>query len=337
MNTTPSHTDAPDSTARLSIVTGLRACAMETSSSQERRALFRLADQLQKGDSIEDVLDNDRFVSPYLREMVRAGIKHGKMGRVLEEYLSSSQESRSIWAELYASLAYPIIILTLTFFIMNGLLVVLVPGFKSIFMDFGVELPGITMLLISLSDILFEFWWIILFALACIPVLWLAHLHAPGRAVRDRLIQRIPIIGTALKMAASAEFCSRLALLVECQIPLHEAMYCLSKSLRDANLSEVSESLSYKLEKGNDVREISRGVPNMLPALSSLFRWARDPELFAEGLRASSQMFAAQARVRAEQFSVFVEPLTVIIIATGAGFVVTALFMPLIRLLNELS
>ena len=316
---------------------GLRACAMETASSKERRAILQLAEHLERGESITGVLNHSRFVPKHLREIVRTGIETGQIGRVLEEYISSSRNSRLIWREFFLSLLYPVTILMLALLMLGGFVLLIVPQFKYIFMDFGVELPSMTSFIIILGDWMASFWWLFLMMLAMIPGMWIIHSQTPGRAARVRFLEMIPILGTARKMAAASEFCSRLALMIDCRLTLDQALFCVSKSVRDANLSEMSELLSFRVERGADGEEIARGVPNMMPALTSLFRWARDPKLFAEGLRASSEMFAAQARVRANQFSFFIEPATVVIIAVGAGFVLLALFAPLIKLLNELS
>jgi type II secretory pathway component PulF len=322
---------------RLPLADGLRAAAEDAVSFRDRAAFRRLAERLDRGEPLEKALGRNGAMPGDLRELVREGVASGRLAPVLEEYLRSSRDARALWRSFYAGLLYPAVMISLALLVLLLFLWLTVPQFKAIFADFGVELPAITMLTITLADNILFGWLLLLMLVLAIPAGLVLHRVIPGQAFRCRLIQAIPVIGKARRMAASAEFCSRLAVLIDCRVPLERAMRILSENLRDAHLREVADRLGRRLEQGADPADFANGVPGMMPMLSSAFRWSRDPELFADGLRSLSELFGAQARVRAGQVAFLVEPFAIVAIVMAAVFVLSAIFAPLIKLLNELS
>lgn len=316
---------------------GLAACAEETSSRQDAQALRKLAQALSQGDSIESALNDGRTGSLYLRNLVQAGISTGNLPAILDEYIRSSQFSRLAWRNYLIALLYPLCLVGIAGVILAGFLVLIIPGFKEIFSDFGVELPAITLMLVHLSDVFVQLWPVAIVGAIVIVLLFLFHRWLPFAALRTRIFYHVPLIGNAVQMAGAAEFCSRLAVLMECEIPLPEAMRALAPTLRDPHLKEVSSKLSHRFETGFTTEDVAEYGYGLGTQVAGLFRWGHRPQLFADGLRSSAEMFAAQVKVRLTQFGLITEPLAIIFVVLGAGFVVVSLFMPLIKLLNELS
>jgi len=311
--------------------------ALNPGARQEARVLRQLADALSEGGSLESALNDGRTRSLYLRSLVQAGMATGKLPAILDEYIRSSQLSRSAWRNYLIALFYPICLLGIAGIILVGFVVLIVPQFKEIFEDFGVELPFLSMAMISLSDTFMALWPALLVGVCVISVLLLFHRWLPFAALRTRWFYHVPLIGNAVQMAGAAEFCSRLAVLMECEIPLPEAMRALAPTLRDPHLAAVSNQLAHRFQNGFTPEDVSEHGYGLGYQLAGLFRWGHQPELFADGLRSSAAMFAAQVKVRLTQFGLIIEPIAIILVVLGAGFVMSGLFAPLIKLLNELS
>lgn len=230
---------------------------------KEARGLRTIAKALAEGDSIESVLNDRRSGSQYLRSLIDAGMSTGKLPAILSEYIQSTQNSRLVWRNYWTALLYPICLLGIAAAILLGFVMLIVPRFKGIFEDFGVELPGITWALIKLSDMLWYAWPVVAIVFLVIFLFLLLHSLLPFAALRRRLFYHVPLIGSAVEMAGAAEFCSRLAVLMECEIPLPDAMRVLSPSLRDPHLAEVSGKLAHRFQNGftpEDVSEYGYGL-----------------------------------------------------------------------------
>ena len=216
---------------------------------------------------------------------------------------------------------------------------VIVPQFKAIFDDFGVELPGLTMLLLSFSSKPF----VISIAVGILLFVLLSMLtvlfgpYVPGHATRLRLFQSIPLVGTPSRMRGLSEFCSLFGLLIRGGIPVADALTMTSSALQDANLREASRRLATLVEQGESLEQAAQGLPHISADLKSLFRWEPRGDAFGDILQRASEVYSARSQVHVNQSLLFLQPVIFFGLAFFVGFTVLALFLPLVKLLNELS
>jgi type II secretory pathway component PulF len=124
--------------AGLPLAEGLRAIAEDAVPWRERAGLRRLARRLERGEAIDEALARERRLPAEVRVLVREGIASGRLGLVLEEYVRTSRESRSIWRQFSLSLLYPSVMIWLSAGIFLLFLWFAVPIFREIYDDFGV-------------------------------------------------------------------------------------------------------------------------------------------------------------------------------------------------------
>ncbi|MEZ6051747.1 MAG: type II secretion system F family protein [Planctomycetaceae bacterium] len=326
--------------AGLPLESGLRALSEEAPSSSLRLALRRMSDELASGQSPEQVLSRSQWGLPnYLSGLVRAGVQSGKLGEFLEQFLLSVRRRRQASASFWRMMAYPLFLTPLVLLIATAVLAFIVPQFQSIFSDFGVALPGMTQLLINLShpfivkSLLFG---IPLFVLITIAIV-VSGPYIPGHATRLRWFQYLPVLGTPSRMRGLSEFCSLLGLLVTGQIPLPEALAMTASALHDANLSQGARRLAARVEQGESLEAASLGLPQISAELKSLFRWEPRGAAFGDILMRAGEVYSARAQVQAGASLIILQPLIFLGLGLFIGFIVLALFMPLVKLLNELS
>lgn len=327
--------------AELPLAAGLHAYSQEVPSPRMRSALRRLSHDLDAGTSLTEALDRQgRALPPYLRGLIAAGVQSGRFGEVVEQHLLCVRRTRDIRARVWLTLCYPFLLLLASVVLVYLLLVWPVPAFRTVFEDFGVSLPALTVWMLRASEgalWLLPRWPTVLGICALVAVALLSLMFLPGRAGRTRLFQKVPILGTASRYVGMSEFCSLLAILIDCRVPLPEALRLTAPALRDPNLSEGTRLLAAGVERGNEVQDEVYRLPHFPRALAAMFRWAEHPAALAQGLRAAGELFAVQARVQSGVVGVFLQPFLFIGLAAGAGLIVTSLFMPLITLLNELA
>ncbi len=326
----------------LTIAAGLRAAASEMSwgwtlSERDSQGLLKLADALSSGSSLDGAIANLPDLPEDLREIVAVGVKTGRLPSLLEEYLETNRQSQSLWRGFYLSLLYPVMIVFLSLSVVSGFVVIVVPQFKEIFYDFGVELPMSTMVMISLSDMLLSIWLPMVILFVGLFCLFIVLKFLPFAHIRAKLFHMLPWVGTAQKNAASAEFCSRLAVLIDCQLPLGEALRIVSKTMHDPYFSHVASKISNRVESGAESEDLFYNIPGIPSSLANSFRWARDQETFSDGLRSLAIIFGSQARMSTGQLIFITEPLAITGVGLSAGFIVIAMFAPLLKLLNDLS
>ena len=320
---------------------GLLAYSREVPSWRQRSALRRISERLSRGESLEQALSDAGAATPaYLRALVAAALRCGRLAETLNHHLYALRRSRDVRWRFYLNLFYPALLLCVACTVLLGLLGWGTPVMKSIFSDFGVSLSVVTIWTLRASDALLAVlpywkWWLLLAAVIAGAVYSLRWL--PGREVRTRLWQRIPLIGTTSRYVAVSEFCSLLGLLVDCRVPLPEALRLTTTAVRDPSLAQGGRLLADQVERGIAADDEILRMPHFPNSLSPVFRWTDRPTAFADGLRAAAEQYAMQGRVQSGVLGVVIQPfiLAAVILFTGGFFV--SLFLPLVSLLQALT
>jgi type II secretory pathway component PulF len=147
----------------------------------------------------------------------------------------------------------------------------------------------------------------------------------------------LPLVGTVLRSASLSGMFRLLADLVEAGIPLPESLRIAAAVNYDAALAAGAERISVHLVDGQTPLAAVADSEAFPRDVVPIFRWADRRSLFVESLRAAGDIYAARSRLQSGVMAVVLEPVLVLGVGLTAGFVVLALFMPLIKLLNDLS
>ncbi|MBC8112860.1 MAG: type II secretion system F family protein [Candidatus Saccharimonas sp.] len=329
-----------DTTARakLPLAPALNAMADETYSPKTRRGLRQLAARLERGESLHQALNSVELrLSPALRVLAEQGTQFGRFDAVLHWSVEQTRRSNELRRQLWVVLTYPLFLISIVATVGSFLFVVIVPQFAKIFDDFGTQLPGITVAVISVSQFCAANRLPALLALAVVLVLATGPFAWRGHwLVTRRWSGSIPLIGPLFRLAALSEFCHLLAVFVESGMPLAAGALVAGESSEDEWLQLMSVQLALDIDRGieAEMAAITCGFPS---SLAHVLREATSPKVLADALHGLAEIYSARTEVSSHLTSSIVEPFVMVLTVVGLGTIVIALFMPLIKLLNDLS
>jgi general secretion pathway protein F len=325
------------------LASGLRAAADECSSHRVARALRRIALEVERGTPLDKVLEQQsKRLPPHVRGLVRAATRSGRLGPALEELVESQRVMRDVFWSVFGAVAYPLLILGLTVFLLVLLPIFIIPVFKTMFLEFDLALPVMTKVLIATSD--FVRWlvsdvgkW---FVLAVITFLLIVKWVLPvifGRGLMRRVVATVPLVGPLWTWSGAASFSRLLAVLVENDVPMAEALYLTADGVRDPNVREACVQLGEGVEEGQPLSQMLSSTRRLPASLIPLVRCGEKTGELADALRQASDMFIGRIRLRALLLRSISPPLVFIFVLLVMGFSVISLFMPLVSLISGLS
>lgn len=321
--------------AGLPLARGLRAYAEEFPS-KPATALRQLASAVESGTPLSTAIQKPGITIPiYLAQLIEGGLQSNMIGVMLEQYLHQRRRQRRLGQKAVLDFAYPLIVLLLASAIGFAMMIWLVPMFKELFDDFDIELPFITRFAISLSDAAYLLRWPIMLGLGG-SALTLIILFTGSRwtiAVFDR----IPFLGRSARYATMAEFCSLLAPLVQAGVPITRSLQAVASAMQPSMVRSGTVRLSAAYNGSETLAELA-DERRLLPGeLVHLLRWERRGQAFADILRSWAELFGRMASGQSAKVSALLAPLLMVGVGFLVGFLVLALFLPLVKLLNELS
>lgn len=317
---------------------GLGALASELPRGRLRQSLFELSDALSLGKPLDAAMEQQQDrIPPHLRGLVLGGLRSGRLGDILGRFSAYMSIGTELKRKLWLSLAYPIlsILVAITLFIFVN--VVLVSKFEAIFRDFGIPLPGLTVGMLVVSRFFREGWPALLIVVVGVVLLWLVLrvvLKAPDRR---SLATRIPVVGGVWRYTSWAEFCHLLALLLESQLTLPEALRLAGEGVQNTDLDRACRVMAGEVERGGTLAQAMASRPELPSGLARLLRWATKQNAIAEILHMAGEMFEARAKGQAMFAGTVMAVLSVVIVLWGVFSVVGGLMLPMVTLISKLS
>lgn len=211
--------------------------------------------------------------SGFYRASVAAGEQSGQLEKVLRR-LSTFLETRARNAQsIQLALIYPLILAALSFGIMSMLMVYVMPSITRVFTTNGVDLPILTRGLILASEAFVSWGLPAAGALALAAVGFRRWLRRPANRLRfHRRLARNRITSRYVHRISATQFTSTLAMLVESQVPLVEAMDAAAAVTPNLQIRKLAKAAALNVREGRTLRDALQDAgcfPLMLVAMAA--------------------------------------------------------------------
>lgn len=324
--------------AGLPLAPSLAAMAEELPRGRLRRSMLDLSRELESGESVDKALQSQgRRIPPHLRGLVAAGVRSGRLGEVLGEFSQYATTGVELRRRLRLNLAYPAFSLLITVALFAFVSVGVIPQFESIFRDFGIPLPRLTLVVIALSDRTSGIWQTILVVAALIAVGSMgAYLFLPTATFRG-LLGHVPLLGGVWRWTSLAEFCHWLAMLLDHDLPMPEALRLAGEGVQDSSILADTRRMTEDMEDGKTLAQAMTDRRAFPPRLPRLLHWGEKRNSLPQVLHMAGEMFAARAAAQSNFAAAALGVLCFVVIIVGVNLMILGLMLPMITLISKLS
>ena len=295
--------------------------------------LTRVRDDILQGSAFYAALQaHPKVFPPLYTNMIKVGEASGTLDKVLLQLAEFTDEQARFNAQFKAALTYPL----LMFFVGSGVLLFLmtfvVPKITRMLEDLEQALPLPTLLLMSFSDFLAAYWWLIL--LLVLGSLWGARRFSfttGGRFWLDQQKYSLPLLGPLALHIATARFARTTATLLHSGVPLLTTLEIVQNLLGNSYLQRALEIVREKVTEGAGLSEPlyeTDVFPAMLPQMAAVGE--RSGEL--EGMLFKvAEIYEHQVQTRLNGLMALLEPLMILLMGTVVGFIVLAILLPIFQ------
>jgi type II secretory pathway component PulF len=321
--------------AGLPLPAGLRALAEEWPTRRLRPVLLELAEKLEQGVSLEDAINNIGGRLPvHLRGLITAGIRSGHLAEALEQFVDLERTQYDLRRQVWLNLAYPTLLMIVMSFLAILANFYITPQFEHMFRGFGAGLPKITTLILNGAG-----------PVACVLITITVLLLAIPLILSTRIISSwvspalyiLPFIGPPLKWSQMARFSRLMAMFLQQQIPLPEALRLSANGVRDAYLARACRAVAVEIEQGRSLSESIGSKSQFSSDLLPLIVIGERASTLGDAFQSAAEMFEGRASTQSRNLEVFLLPATFLVIICFCGLIVLGLFIPLISLISTLT
>ena len=313
--------------AGIPILDGLDLLAREASNATLRRALADVAEGVRQGEPLAEAFDRHPKVFPTAyRSMIRSAELSGSLDTVLDRLTVYVEREVAAKSQIRSAMTYPAVIVVLSVAVSLLLVTFVLPKFRVFFASFNQELPLPTRMLLGLSDLVRDWWWAGLIGFVALAVLGTQYLRTEhGKLRRDRVLLRVPVIGTALRYSVVERFARVMASMLRAGVPLGEAMEvaAAASGSRPAGIRLLTARESMLRGDGIAGPLAETGI---FPAPAcQMLRVGEDTGSLDEQLETVASFYEKELDYKVKQITTLMEPAVLIIMGIIVGFVALAL------------
>jgi len=357
--------------AGLPILRSLRILENMTKAGRLKYSLGDVCDEIEGGATLSEAMSKSpkAFDRLYVN-MIKAGEAGGALETILRRLAEFQERAQSLKRKVKGAMIYPIVVIMVAVGILSFIMYKIVPQFQKIFDDFGTELPTMTVVLIAISEGVVHFW----YAIPAIPIgFWLfikmLRKFKHGRIGWDLFVLKAPIMGQIVEKNIMARTTRTLGTLVSSGVPILEALNITRETAGNAVFENLYGKVSESIREGESIakplKDNSKPGFHPMAAFFWMFFFGGPIGLLMYITRMNARVvddlvvnmvdvgeetgeldtmlykvadtYDEEVSVLTESLMSLMEPLLIIFLGGAVGFIVIALFMPLVKLISSLT
>lgn len=325
--------------AGLPVLRSLRILEGQNKPGALRNALMDVIEDIESGNTLSEAMAKQpkAFDNLYVN-MVKAGEAGGALEVILQRLAEFKEKSQSLKRKIIGAMIYPAAVITVAVGIVAFIMVFIIPKFKEIFVGFGLDLPAMTQILISCSDWVSRFWYMLfIFPIAFWLFVKIVKKNKTGAFVCDWISLRIPLIGKILHMGVIARVTRTLGTLIASGVPILEGLIISRDTAGNAVFVRAFDNIYTAIREGETIAVPLKEARIVDDLVVNMVDVGEETGALDDMLYKVADVYDEEVEVRVEGLVSLLEPIMVVVLGLIVGFIVIALFLPLVQLLNDLS
>ncbi len=268
--------------------------------------------------------------------MIRAGESGGVLDEILERLAAYREKAQKLQQRIIGALVYPAAVLFIASCILSFLMIFIIPKFKLMFDEMGMgELPVPTQILMGIAAAMVNYWYLICFLPVAAIVLYKLIVRTPkGRLIVDAIKLKIPVFGRIVSKSAISRFCRTLGTLVTSGVPILEALSIIKLATGNQIIANAVETVGSSIKEGDTIAEPLKHSGVFDDLVVNMIQVGEETGELDKMLIKVADTYDNQVDTLVGAMMSLMEPVLIVFMGITVGFIVIALFMPLIKLVE---
>ncbi len=310
--------------------------------SQSKGSMSKVVSQIladvEGGESMSKAfIKHPAVFSPTYIALVKSGEVGGVLDTVLVRLADSLEKQQEFKGKVKGALIYPVIIIIGMIIVAFIMMIFVIPRLTSLYAEFNATLPLPTKILMGISDLVVKFWPLTLGSVIGGMYGFKAYRKTTaGRLKTDKLMFKIPVMGELQKEVILTELTSTLSLMVGAGVSILEGLNITSEVVGNVVIGNALKDVSLQVEKGFPVSFAFAKHPEAFPfILSQMVAVGEETGKMEEVLSKVSHVFEVESDQKVKSLTAAVEPIVMVILGLGVGFLVIAIILPIYNLTSQ--
>jgi type IV pilus assembly protein PilC len=317
--------------AGLNINTCLRILNEQTENRNFAAVIGQIRAEVEGGEALFTTFKRRSKIFPAMYiHMVEAGEASGQLETVLERLAEHLEREFELKKKVKGAMVYPAVIATVAVAAIFVLMIFVVPTFTQMFTDSGMELPGMTKLLVAASGIFSKYWYILIAALAGIVFGFKYYYSTPaGHNSVDKFLFGMIVVGPVIKKLVAARFTRTLATLLDSGVLITNAMEIVERAVGNAVVSAAINKARVSVTKGSGIASPLADTKTLPLMVTQMIAVGEETGELSTMLNNVADFYEKEAGYAIEGLTSLIEPAIIVCMGVVVGAVVMAIYLPM--------
>jgi len=320
--------------AGLPLVEAIGVMVDQTEKKSVKSLMADIREEIRGGSSYSAVLERyPREFSQIYVHMVRAGEASGALDQILFRLAEFLEKQLALKHKVTNAILYPALMLIVGVSVLFFLMTFVVPKITAVFTSLKQALPWPTVVLMSLSDFLANYWAVIIGVVAL--MVWLvrrAMKTDTGQTTADRWLLKVPLLGEVARMVAISRLTSTLATMLASGVQLLDAMDVAKRVMNNRVLEQAVEGARQNIREGETIAEPLKRSGEFPALVTHMIAVGERSGEMEEMLRRIGQIYDGEVERVITRFTSLLEPIMILVMGILVFCIVVAILLPIFEM-----
>jgi|tagenome__1003787_1003787.scaffolds.fasta_scaffold20985068_4 type IV pilus assembly protein PilC len=320
----------------LSMLRSLYILAEQTESKPLAAVVSQVRVDVERGSSLSAALaKHPKAFNRLYVAMVRAGEAGGVLDSVLQRLATTIEKQVELRRKVKSAMTYPAVVSCLVLLLVTAMLLFVIPMFQGIYGQLGGKLPVPTQILINISSIVRNLWYIV-FA-AEIAAVWGFRRwinSEEGRKRWDAIKLKMPVFGGLAKKTALARFGRTLSALVRSGVPILESLDIVCETSGNWVVSEAVRDTQQQVKRGEPLSKRLEEHDVFPPMVVQMMAVGEETGALDEMLDKIADFYDQEVEATVNALTSMIEPILIVIMGVVIGGMIISLYLPMFDVIN---
>jgi len=325
--------------AGISLIECLDILRKQSENDTLKEILDQMFEDVQKGVPMsKSMAKHPKAFPALLINMVESGELSGQLDLIMQRMADHFDKEYKLSMKIRQAMVYPMILITVSILVSVFLLVMVLPNFVEMFLDFGVPLPLLTQALLAVGDFFKNYWYLVLGGNVLILFAMRRFINtAEGRLKFDDFKLHVPIIGPVNRKIATSRFSRNLSTMINSGISIIDSMELVSRVIGNVRVSKSIEDALDQMKKGDGIATPLSRLKLFPPMMVSMIRIGEDTGNLESLLETTADFYDQEVDVAIQSMIQLLNPAILLVMAVVVGAIVLAIALPMFEMYSHLS
>ncbi|HEX6791987.1 MAG TPA: type II secretion system F family protein [Candidatus Krumholzibacteria bacterium] len=322
--------------AGLPLVQCLDILSQQTEKEFFRTSVAKIMTDVEGGATLGEAMGkHPKIFNQLFVNMVEAGEAGGILDVILMRLATFLEKLDQLQRKVKSALTYPTVVACVALGATAFMLIFIIPTFAKMFVDFGGELPMPTRIVIGISDFLRNFWWA-LGASAVGAVIAFKRWYATdnGRLQVDKMMLKIPVLGTVVRKGSVARFTRTLGTLISSGVPILQGLEITARTAGNRVVENAVLATRESISQGNTISEPLKECGVFPPMVTSMIAVGEQTGALDEMLEKIANFYDSEVDTAVDSLTAIIEPVMIVIMGIVVGGMLIAMYLPMFKLVT---